>query len=183
MKNRSPETCRKKGTQMFKKMVKGRFLRVTSNPMEAMVHFAGAGAVARKHHDGYAENVEHYDYPHEFDFSEIPARLFNREGVAGCTARMAAQMIRFGVVPPEALPLRGSVAQQLLRIMATVSRGRAVARIIAGKQTMPSMNILRTVPARPILGATQKQVLIWKRELLNTLHGKFRAKNYAESLT
>ena len=82
---------------MFKKMVGSKFLRVKLGEDTATIAFGRAGAVASKHHYGFKDTYEAYNYPGTFDTSKVQTRLNKEVGPDGCTANMAATLIRTAV--------------------------------------------------------------------------------------
>jgi hypothetical protein len=171
-------------TKMFRKMVKGKYLGVKLlSDIEAKVHFfRNAGIVARKHHDGYKDTYDYYDYPGAFDTSKVQTRLNKEVGPKGCTANLAATLIRLQYLPPHLRVLPGGAAAQLRYVMQNMSRKQALFLISEGKKRTQKKRGTYEVPARPVLGVNDSQRMRFGQELMSSLEQRFRAKQYSHLL-
>ncbi len=168
---------------MFRKMVRGKFLRVKLSEDSATIAFGRAGNVASKHHYGYKSTYEAYDYPGTFDTSKVQTRL-NKE-ITGdqCTANMAAMLIRLRHLPPHLRNLPGGAAARLRYIMQNITKRQAMFLIKRGKEKISKTTLPYEVPARPILGVSHEQIKTWGNILITSLNERFRAKQHANLLT
>lgn len=146
------------------------------------------GALANKHQKGgraLGLTITRPNYKQALDSSKIPVRLNKKQyklddGRPGCTANMAAMLIRLQYLPPQVyrtLPDRGGV-NAVRHVMQHVSRSAARFLIGEGMKRCGATTLPDKTPARPFLGAGNEARRRWATALLNDIYGSFRAKNY-----
>lgn len=168
--------------KMFTKMVGGKFLRVKLSDDAAWIAFGRADAVAYKHHHGLRSTYEAYNYPVAFDTSKVQTRL-NREASGDqCSANQAATLIRLNFLPPQLRELPSGTAAKLRYVMQNVTKKQAMFLIKKGKEKLSKSTLPYKIPARPVLGANQRQIVEWGDLLITSLDEKFQAKQYGQTL-
>lgn len=168
-------TFKKANKRMLFDIVKGKYLGIKrpQTPSEALIHFfCEAGYVANKHQlGGQATGAMHdaVTFPRSIDDAKLnltAKRQTLASGSVGCSARQSAMLLRLGVFNNQSW------------CMSNVS-GFAASKIIEDKIGSAKMSKVKdTTPARPFLGVNDAQIQSYREYVMQTLHDKFRAKNY-----
>ena len=181
MKPRSTKSKIRK--KMFSKMTKSKYLRVkSSEAYSAYVAFGKADNVAVKHNEGFDFYYDAYDYPIAFDSGKVPTRLNKEIDKDGCTANMAAMLIRLNHLPPHLRKLPAGRAAKIRYIMQNMTRKQALFLIAKGKQKITKRKLCTKIPARPILGVTENQIENFGIEIMNSMCEKFTYKKHKHLL-
>lgn len=145
---------------MFKELVKHKWLRVKMpGPNEGEIYFfRNAGVVAHRHQYG---KVEHFKL-------KIDKYFPLSEGPNLCSPAQALFMARRGVREKNGTATSKTWMTKHLTVIA--------ARRLLLSKGKPEWDIVN--PARPFLGVNDAQIQSYREYVMQTLHDKFRAKNY-----